>query len=222
MSDAAIDVVRDAVASSSDEDLVWLEPKLLLARGHYAPDQFEDTEEVPGLVAAWEKAGKTLRTRELLYLYGMGGHPGGAWAEIIRAHDLPGGPRIYSRESDYADLGEQGTFLIAVGEKIDNETDAQVVEELHSLEGQELAQLFFTAIDKARTVLPRERLMPHLLKALDETVAPDGYDDLALNQGYESLDEFVEAAEAPEGLKPDSREWKAWFVENYLDGVLSE
>lgn len=132
--------------------------KLVRARGYYAPDEFEDAVEVPELTSAWEHVGVSFPERELLYLYSMGGSPGGACADIIRSHDLPSGTRIYSQECDYP---EPGTFLIASTAAPDDETDARVIEDVLSVHGQRLAMtLLMGTVDEMRTVLPRARLLP--------------------------------------------------------------
>jgi hypothetical protein len=198
-----LEIITDAVADfvpESEAGIARPERKLVLERGYLAPDEFEYATEVPGLTKAWKDVGSSLPRRELLYLDSMGGVPGGGLTEIIRAHNLPGGASVYSEECEYP---EPGTFLIGKADEPDYETDARVVEDILSVDGQRLALAFFGAgVDELRTVLPRERLAPLLRDALDE------FD-------YESL----ELLDPPEHLEPGSRQWSAWIIDICLAGA---
>jgi hypothetical protein len=218
----ALDVLRDAIRripASAEGDVWWLEQKLVLARGYYAPDEFDfaDAVEVAEVEAAWGGIAGSLPQRELLYMYGMGGHPGGSWADIVRAHDFIRGTRIYSWETDIADVGQQGTFMIAATEKANEEVDAQVVETALSIReprGLELARSAMSGtLDEMRTVLPRQRIVPLLVDALDEV------GDVFVDSD-EILGHLVN--EAPEHLQPWGMEWKRWLVETYFAPFLSE
>jgi hypothetical protein len=175
--DEALEVVLDAVrgiSASADGDIRWLERMLVLTRGHYAADHvdFVDATEIAEVEAAWAAIGERLPERELLYIFGMGGHPGGSWADIVRAHDLPQGTCLYTWETDIADVGQQGTFLIAGTENATEQVDARVVETVLStseLRGLELARSAMSGtLDEMRTVLPRHRLVALLVEVLGE------------------------------------------------------
>jgi hypothetical protein len=218
-----LDVVLEAmrgIPASAEGDISWLRQMLVLARGHYAPDHFDfvDALEVAEVEAAWGSIGERLRQRELLYMFGVGGHPGGSWADIVRAHDLPQGTCLYTWETDLAEAGQQGTFLIAVTEKANEEVDARVVETALSIgepRGLGLAHSAMSGtLDEMRTVLPRWRIVLLLVDVLDEVGdAFIGFDDLILS-------ELVK--EAPEHLQPWGPEWKTWLVERYFGPFLSE
>jgi len=213
-------VVEDAISgipASVEGGAHWLARKLVLARGYYAPDHFEymDVVEIPEVEVAWAVIGESLLQRELQYMFGMGGHPGGSWADILRAHDFPGGTRLYTWETDIADVGQQCALLFATAEQANAGVDERVVETALSIRpplGLELARYVLSGtLDEMRTVLPRERLWPLLVDVLDDA---DG--------GLEWFDENLEevANEAPEDLRPWTPEWKTWLVETYVTPSL--
>jgi hypothetical protein len=219
MIEDAMEIILDAalhITSIDDPPLRWLQQQLLLGRGHYAPDDFDDDGwvERAEVETSWAAIGDERPQRELLDMYGMGGHPGGSWAELIRAHDLPPRESIYTWETDIADVGRQATLLIATCEKPDAETDAKVVETALS-PGPRGLSLPLAAmggtLDEMRTVLPRKRTVPLLVDALDEV--GDAFADAP---GVEEL-----AQQAPARLEPWSPDWNTWLVERYFEEFLS-
>jgi hypothetical protein len=99
---AALDTLLAAVAEIGGTrrgEISWLTNKLVLARGYYPPARFDydDWVERDEVEAAWKTLTDELPRRELLSLGGIGGHPGGGWAEIVCAHALPGGATTAGR-----------------------------------------------------------------------------------------------------------------------------
>lgn len=212
-----LNVILDAchgIEASTEESLRWLKRELVVARGDSAPERFN----YPGLIelteveAAWKIAGPTLPQHDLLYLAGIGGHPGGGWADRVCGHDLPDGSRLYTCEIDVADVGEQRTSVIALTETPNPEIDARVVELVLSINDPRGMRLALGAVagefEHMATVLSRERLVPLLVQALGEV--EEGFDF-----GIEAL-----AEEAPENLEPWSPEWKTWLVQEYFELFL--
>ena len=201
-----IDVAQE-LAGSPDGGVRWLSKPLLVARGYYAPDHFEydDWVEREDVEAAWKSVADGLPNRELLSMGGIGGHPGGGWLDVIRAHDLPTGGCIYTWEEDVADVGRQATLLIATSARRDDDADLRVAELALSVEadvGLGLARAACAgACDEFGTVLPMSRAVPLLVPALAEV--GELYDP-----GMEEL-----AEQAPENLEPWGPEWLAWLVE---------
>jgi hypothetical protein len=210
---AALDFVVDAihrVGGTEEHGLIWLGQMVVVARGLYAPDHFEYMKalEEPQLVAAWDELDVT-PGRELLYMYGMGGHPGGSWAEIVSAHVLDEGTCVFAWQTDVADAGQQGTFLFAHSERENDEVDMRVVERALSGDGLELARGAFSGtLDEMRTALPRDRLVSSLVEALDGEAAE-------FNEELWGLGD-----EAPDELERGGRQWKTWLVESYFAHVL--
>jgi hypothetical protein len=134
----------------------------------------------------------------------------------VRAHYLGHRTCIYTWETDIADVGQQGTFLIAFTNKPDQEVDARIVEiALSTAEplGLELVRGALSGtLDEMRTVLPRRRMMSLLVDALDE-----------VGEGFAESDAVEELSrEAPEHLEPRAVDWKTWIVERYFGPLLSE
>jgi hypothetical protein len=169
--------------------------------------------ELAELESAWELVSEKLPQRDLLYMGGIGGHPGGGWADYTRAHDLPGGGSLYTHEVDVADIGEQSTSVVGLSDTTDFEVDARVVELALSIEDPRGLRLGFAALggalDEMYTMLPRDRAVPLLVEGLAELGAiPD-------DPVMEEL-----AAGAPENLEPWGPEWKAWLVGEYFAPFL--
>lgn len=193
-------------------EVSWLTRKLVLARGHYAPERFNhcDWVERDDVEAAWKALADELPRRELLSMGGIGGHPGGGWADLVSVHALPNGGCIYSWETDFADAGWQATLLIATAEHARGEADAAVAELALSIdsEGLGLARgAFGGACDELETVLPPSRAVPLLVKALTEV--GDLYDPT-----MEAL-----AEQAPTDLEPWGHDWMTWLIENTFFAV---
>ena len=77
---AVIVNAAQTVGASIEGPLRWLEQRLVVARGPYAPERFDDSDkvELTEVEAAWGFASSKLSQRELLYMGGIGGHPGAA------------------------------------------------------------------------------------------------------------------------------------------------
>jgi hypothetical protein len=198
------------VETSDDGSLRWLVQKLVLARGYYAPEHFEYEGwiEKAEMEAAWGALVEQLPQRELLLMgSSLGGHPGGSWEDVVRAHDLPTGGCLYSWQTDIADLGRQATLLIGIAERMSVRADHRVVELALTDEPEGLrlaANAFGGTLDGFRTVLPPARAVPLLVAALE-----------AEGELYGIRMERV-ASQAPEELEPWETEWKTWFVEEFF------
>lgn len=204
----------DTLLSAADEmrgtprgGISWLTKKLVLARGYYAPDRFNHSDwlERDDVEAAWKALADDLPWRELLSMGGIGGHPGGGWAELVCAHLLPGGGCIYSWETDVADLGLQVTLLVAATVHAGDGADAAVAEFALSIEGEGLGLgrgAFGGACDELHTVLSSNRAVPLLVKALAE-----------VGELYDPTMEAL-AEQAPSHLEPWGHDWMRWLVEN--------
>jgi hypothetical protein len=125
-----LDVSLDRLASAIEaldarpgDVLAVPEKPILLARNCWSPDEFEFAAEVPGLTDAWADVQQSLVEREVLYLYSIGGGPGGAWIDVVRSYDLPD-VRVYTRECDYP---ESGTFVVGTAPNPDDQTDAALL-----------------------------------------------------------------------------------------------
>ena len=208
------------IPASTDGDVRWLERKLVLRRGYYTEDfDFTEAIECSGVEGAWREIGESLPVRELLYMYGMGGHPGGAWADVICAHDLDPCLRVYTWETDIADVGQQGTFLIATSVNANEAVDTLVTEATLSTSDPRGLSLAFGALggalDEMRTVLSRERMVQSLVGALEQDI---GVSDVLL-EGI-NLEDLKEGSR--EHLQPSNAEWKVWLVETCFGHFLSE
>jgi hypothetical protein len=215
----------EKIPSSADTGVQWLKRKLLVARGYYAADddlEYEDAIVDAEVEAAWAAICDDLPEQELLYLYGMGGHPGGSWADIVRRHDLPRGGSVYTREIDIADAGSQWTFLIATAERPEDDTDSRVVETAISLReppGLEVARSALSGtVNEMRTVLPRPRLVKVLVAAWDKKLR----DEFFLDSFIGDLGSFIDDEESPAHPEPETAEWSQWVIETYLEDVYRD
>jgi hypothetical protein len=210
----ALKVIGEALTTIKcvlDDDVSWFERPLALARGYYAPEEFDfvDAVEEPTVEAAWESLVRTLPTTELLHMFGAGGHPGGAWADDIDAYDLPDGSRLYTWQTDIADVGQQGTFLIAVGPASVQASDERVVEGALTGRYSLASSALSGTLSDLRTVLPRPRLITILIGAAD-LYSYDVYDVLA---------DQVELEEETAGESEEA--WKARFMTAFLASVTN-
>jgi hypothetical protein len=216
-SERALKTVIEAIGPGRvDQHLIWPTKLVAVARGFYAPDRFDfvDALEAPALEQAWAAISATLPERELLYMYGLGGHPGGSWADIVRAYELPRGDRLYGWETDIADVGQQGTFIFAMSRKANQDTDERATAYAPSVNGLGLARSALSGtLDELRCVLTREQILPLLTETLDDI------GDVFLNFD-DTLEELVR--DTPDELKPWEPGWNNWLIEAYLGHLLPD
>jgi len=160
----------DAVAAfrprATNEALALPEKKLLLARGHAAPEVFETATTHPELEATWKSVEAELSEEELLGLYGEGGAPGAEVQVVISSRDLAdlGEERvIYTERSNYP---EDGLFLLA-SSRATPDADANFLEELLATSGTRFGTELFVLADEVRSSFSTPTLVPWFVKALE-------------------------------------------------------